>query len=235
MATTKQDKELLAKSRRSKKRTPGDGSIQRRLIVMAIQSFYVFLTYHHIKNYKTSLPLYQQNTIIFFYAFYIFRTSIGSFYLRIESYYGWAPVIFLGFIIFPLLTLPSTFFCYPMGPLAGIRYMISISLYLIGSIIHSSYEFTRFFFKKNVTKNKLYQSGLSSIVRHPNFFGDLLLYLGWTLMSNNVWNLIIPCYQFYYFYFQLIPELESYLKAKYGHKQFNIYAQNVKALIPFVI
>ena len=232
---TEKDQELIKNSRRSKKRKAGDGSIQRRLIFLAITTFYTFLTWFWINNYKTDLPKYQANTLVIFYAFYIIRTTIGNFYLRFDNYFGWAPVIILGLIIFPLLTLPPGLFPRPMPSKAGIKYMMSVFLYMVGSIMHSSYEFTRFFFKQNVNKGKLYKSGLSSLVRHPNFCGDLILYIGWMLLSNNIWTLLIPCYQFYYFYKQLIPELESYLRAKYGHKQFDDYAKDVKALIPFII
>ena len=75
---TEKDRELIKKSRRSKKRKVGDGSIQRRLIFLAITSFYTFLTWFWINNYKTDLPKYQANTLVIFYAFYILRTTIGK-------------------------------------------------------------------------------------------------------------------------------------------------------------
>ena len=234
---TKEAREILKKSRRSKKRQPGDGSLMRRFIFLTITSLLVTFTYYYIKTYKTSLPLYQQNTIIAFHAFYILRTNIGNFMTRLDAYYSWIGVVMLSVFIFPFITLPMTFFANPMEDTFGFKYLtfLSILLYMIGSVIHSSYEFTRFFFKQNVTKNKLYTSGLSAVVRHPNFFGDLLLFFGWAVVSNNFWCLLVPCYQFWHFYKTVIPELETYLRAKYGEVQYNKYAKDVKALIPLII
>eukprot|EP01083_Nonionella_stella_P139234 424308_1 len=233
--STKQAMDLVKNSRRSKKRKPGDGTLQRRFIFLMATSSYALASYFYIKNYKTSLPLYQQNTLIFFYAFYVLRTNVSNFYLRNENYFSWKAVIGLGLFIYPMLTFPLSLFCRPMEQTPTVRYMIPVALYLVGSVMHSSYEFTRFFFKKHVNKNKLYKLGLASVVRHPNYFADLLLYLGWSFMSNNPWNLLIPTYQFYHFYKKSIPELEAYLKAKYGDKEFARYRQDVKALIPFVL
>ena len=119
------------------------------------------------------------------------------------------------------------------GP--GYIFWFSCSLYVIGSLIHSVYEFSRFAHKQSAKGHKLYRGGFAVIVRHPNYYGDLLIYLGWALMSNNPWTLGIPAFQFCYFYFSLIPNLDEYLKAKYGRKMYEDYQYHVKGLIPFLM
>ena len=87
----------------------------------------------------------------------------------------------------------------------------------------------------NSKGHKLYRNGLAVVVRHPNYYGDLLIFSGWSLMSNNPWILGIPAFQFCYFYFVLIPKLDEYLKAKYGRKMYEDYEYHVKGLIPFLL
>eukprot|EP00494_Astrolonche_serrata_P020197 UN20415 len=38
-------------------------------------------------------------------------------------------------------------------------------------------------------EGKLYTQGFFSITRHPNYFGDILIFVGWALLTQN-WKMI---------------------------------------------
>jgi len=233
---SRQDLDFVRNHRRSRKSQPGDGTYSRRIIFLVLISMYVLLTYFAVRYQKWELPRYQQDALIMFYAVYVLRTGVSNFYLRMSLYYSWKSLLLMGFGIFPMLTLPIAYCAEPFiewNP--GYLFWVSCSLYVIGSLIHSIYEFSRFDHKQSAKGHKLYRTGLAVIVRHPNYYGDLLIFLGWTLMSNNPYLLIIPVFQFWYFYFVLIPKLDEYLKAKYGRKMYEDYAYHVKGLIPFLM
>lgn len=110
-----------------------------------------------------------------------------------------------------------------------------VGLYAIGSIMSNLCQLQRKWFKQDPkNKGKLYTKGLFSISRHPNYFGDLLLFTGWYGLSENYYTFIVPLLMFFNFYFNEIPNLEAYLKLKYS-KQWKQYQTNVKSLIPFVL
>ena len=234
--SSKADAAFVKKSRRSRRSEPGDGSFNRRLMFLVLIASYAVFTYHYIRKRKTTLPRYQQSALIMFYAVYVLRTGVASFYLRMDRYYSWLGLIGLGLIMWPMLTFPMALFAEPfMEWNPGCLFWASCCLYTAGSLIHTVYEFTRFMHKQSAKGHKLYRNGLAVIVRHPNYYGDLLIFSGWALMTNNPWTLGIPAFQFFYFYFFLIPSHDEYLKAKYGRRMYEDYEYHVKGLVPFLM
>jgi steroid 5-alpha reductase family enzyme len=83
-------------------------------------------------------------------------------------------------------------------------------------------------------KGKLYTHGLFSITQHTNYFGDLILFSGWMLLTTYKFMLIIPFIMLLGFIFQSIPELNDYLKKKYP-QEFEKYQKSTPhQLIPFI-
>eukprot|EP01084_Bolivina_argentea_P274634 468154_1 len=176
--------------------------------------------------YKTTLTL--------FHLIYTMRSTLSFHVFFKNTNVTKATVISLGFIIMPLFTLIAPITAKPIEK-KYLTAQIGMGLYVFGSIIHTLAEFHRFIWKSNKTNTgKLFTKGLYSISRNPNYLGDILLYEGWYLYSNNKWNQVIPIMMAGNFAMTLIPTKEKYLAAKYA-TQWNDYTNNVKSLIPYVL
>jgi protein-S-isoprenylcysteine O-methyltransferase Ste14 len=107
-------------------------------------------------------------------------------------------------------------------------------LIVIGSFINSFSELQRHWWKQDPShKGKLYTEGLFHYAMHINYFGDVVLFTGWVLLTHNLWTLLLPisiALQFIYFH---IPGLDSYLADHYGDA-FQDYAKKTKKLFPFI-
>jgi steroid 5-alpha reductase family enzyme len=107
-----------------------------------------------------------------------------------------------------------------------------IILFLIGSWMNTQSEYTRYIWKKNEDhKGKLYTAGLFKYSMHINYFGDIILFTGFALITQSFSLLIIPLVMALNFIFFIIPRLDKYLASKYGD-EFNEYAARTKKLIP---
>ena len=111
--SSREDAEFVRRHRRSRKSEPGDGSITRRAMLLVLQLSYAVFAYFYIRNYKTTLPQYQQAALIMFYGVYVLRTGVASFSLRTSLYFAWISLIMLGMVIFPMLTFPMFIFAEP--------------------------------------------------------------------------------------------------------------------------
>ena len=60
------------------------------------------------------------------------------------------------------------------------------------------------------------------------------MFCGWYGFSKNYYTFLIPLAMFCNFHFAVIPEIENYLKKKYG-QQWEQYEKNVKSFIPFIL
>ncbi len=119
------------------------------------------------------------------------------------------------------------------SPLSAVD-LVSVGLFGLGSVFNTGAEFQRKRFKDNPENDgKLYTQGLFSVVRHPNYLGDVLWALGWALMTRNVWALLIPVVAAVGFAFFFIPQLSAYLSQRYD-KQFESWAKRTKRLIPYI-
>eukprot|EP01084_Bolivina_argentea_P084239 152394_1 len=112
--------------------------------------------------------------------------------------------------------------------------IVFILLYIVGSFFNSYSEIQRKQFKKLATsKGKLYTEGLFKYSRHPNYFGDALLFAGWGLLTWKFWNVWVSLFMSFTFVSYHIPDLEKYLKQRYS-KDWDQYQNTVAPFIPFV-
>ena len=223
------------KHRRATPPQPGS-SFNRILISFAILS-YAAITYYYLTNYKEELPDFQRQGLIAFHAIYAFRSIISFNVFQAYRNFSKAGSIILGCIIFPIFTLTPTFSARAIEEdyCCSRAFKIALGLYGFGSFIHTLSEYQRWRFKADKgNKGKLYTGGLFASCRNPNFLGDILLYGGWYLSSNNYFNQIVPIFIAWNFVSKLIPEKEKYLSGKY-EKQWSEYAKNVKSLFPYVL
>lgn len=109
-----------------------------------------------------------------------------------------------------------------------------IVLYLTGSYLNTWSELNRQRWKRDPeNKGHLYTQALFKYVRHINYFGDILLFIGFALITQDIRALYIPLFMTLNFIFILIPAKEAYLKDKY-RKEFILYSHRSKKLIPFI-
>ncbi len=111
---------------------------------------------------------------------------------------------------------------------------VAIALFLFGSGINTGSEWQRSHFKKSLHSiGKLYTRGLFSIVRHPNYLGDILWATGWAILTRNFWSSVIPIICAAFFIFMFIPQLSKYLAERYG-EQYLEWEKRTKKIFPLI-
>ena len=116
----------------------------------------------------------------------------------------------------------------------GIVEIIGIWLYLAGSYLNTHSEYSRHVWKSRAkNKGRLYTAGLFSLSMHINYFGDIVLFTGFAMVTHRLSMLVIPLIMTLNFIFNIIPSLDRYLEEKYKD-EFREYARKTKKLIPFI-
>ena len=120
----------------------------------------------------------------------------------------------------------------------GLNWMsyIGIALWLIGFLFEAVGDWQKSKFKANpANQGKIMQSGLWRYTRHPNYFGEALLWWG-------IWVFVLPAG---YWYVSIISPIiltflltkvsgVAMLERKYkGNKEFENYARKTSAFIPW--
>lgn len=112
--------------------------------------------------------------------------------------------------------------------------LLAFLLLLAGSYLNSYSEMQRKWWKANsANKGRCYTLGLFKHSIHINYFGDMVLFTGWCLFTQNMWTLALPLLMTGMFIFLHIPGLDRYLSERYG-EEFDTYAATTKKLIPFI-
>lgn len=111
---------------------------------------------------------------------------------------------------------------------------VGVVLYLAGSWVNSYSEYARHVWKQRPENHgRLYTEGLFRYSRHPNYFGDLVLFPGLSLICGAWITAVVPLLMLGFFVFVNIPMLDSHLHDHYG-ASFGNYARRTRKLIPFV-
>ena len=116
----------------------------------------------------------------------------------------------------------------------GVVEVIGILLYLSGSYINTHSEYYRHVWKlKEENRGRLYTEGLFSLSMHINYFGDIVLFTGFAMVTHSLSMLVIPLIMTVNFVFNIIPSLDKYLEKKYKD-EFRDYSKKTKKLIPLI-
>lgn len=111
---------------------------------------------------------------------------------------------------------------------------LALLLYIVGTIFHFGADYQKYVFKQNpANKGKLLTSGLWGFSRHPNYFGDFLIFVSFAALSASPFGLLSPLVNFLQYYFDAIPKNEAMAQQRYG-KEWDNYVQKVRCLIPFL-
>jgi steroid 5-alpha reductase family enzyme len=174
--------------------------------------------------------------LLFCCVIYLLRHGITLFYLlarRVEwgEVFGLA-VFFALFEIGLLLVGGGVFRDSPIA-LSWLD-VFALVLYLSGSFLNSASEIQRKLWKEDPSnKGHCYTGGLFKYSMHVNYFGDVVLFTGWSLITATLWALGLPVLMLLMFMFLHIPPLDEYLVGRYGD-EFVTYRSKTKRLIPFV-
>ncbi|MDR0971293.1 MAG: isoprenylcysteine carboxylmethyltransferase family protein [Bacteroidales bacterium] len=75
------------------------------------------------------------------------------------------------------------------------------------------------------------KTGIYSIVRHPLYLGNFLMWLSLCLFIGNLWFIIVFCLVYWLYYERIMYAEESYLTDKFGEEYLQ-WANSVPAFIP---
>ncbi|WP_338896078.1 DUF1295 domain-containing protein [Streptomyces sp. TG1A-60] len=116
----------------------------------------------------------------------------------------------------------------------GVLPWLGVVLYLLGSYLNTGSEYQRKLWKQAPEhKGKLYTEGLFKYSMHINYFGDVVLFTGFALVTGSPWAFVIPAIMACLFSFVNIPMLDKYLAERYG-EAFHQYSEKTAKLVPFV-
>ncbi len=185
-----------------------------------------------LKPYAINGNFTRQVLLMFCLLFYVSRLFITAF-VFLKRKMGWGETVLVsGLMSFALFSFARVGGNSHL-PLNILDYLGFI-LFLGGSWINTYSEYTRHIWKKSdINKGKLYTGGLFKYSMHINYFGDIVLFSGLALITQNFVLLVIPLIMALNFVFFLVPSLDKYLDKKYSD-EFKVYAGRTKKLIPGV-
>eukprot|EP01059_Diplonema_ambulator_P025819 TRINITY_DN42911_c0_g1_i1.p1 TRINITY_DN42911_c0_g1~~TRINITY_DN42911_c0_g1_i1.p1 ORF type:complete len:243 (+),score=90.82 TRINITY_DN42911_c0_g1_i1:53-781(+) len=142
--------------------------------------------------------------------------------------------VFLTNVFMWVYTLPF----YWAADLEGMDYpqYIAVLVYCIGTIFHFGSDYQKHQYKQDPShKGVLLQSGFWGLSRHPNYFGDFLIFLSYALLVPATWQAYFsPLVNILQYAFDAIPKSEKMAAQRYGD-QWAEYRKNVACFVPFVI
>lgn len=116
----------------------------------------------------------------------------------------------------------------------GLWEVVGGCLVAIGSVINTGSEWQRHVWKQRPeNEGHLFTGGLFQYSRHINYFGDLVLFSGWALMTGRPALLVVPALMVCGFVFVNVPAQDRYLAERYG-EEYESYGDRTARLIPYV-
>ncbi len=139
-----------------------------------------------------------------------------------------------------VILLPTLYVFERSSYLRGVSYLGMI-IFAIGLIIETVADYQKYQFKNNNPKGFI-SSGLWAYSRHPNYFGEILCWIGiyifafpHMLFFHKILALLSPLYIISILcFFSGIPPLEKRYNERYArNKQYQQYKQSTSLLIPW--
>ena len=138
----------------------------------------------------------------------------------------------------PLIILPLLFYSLftPVGTLFNLLFYIGLSVSLLGECIRIiTVAFVPAGTSGRNTKQQkatsLNQTGIYSIVRHPLYLGNFLMFLGPFIFTGNIYGIIIFILSFWIYYERIMYAEETFLISKFGSEYEN-WSSKTPAFIP---
>jgi protein-S-isoprenylcysteine O-methyltransferase Ste14 len=122
----------------------------------------------------------------------------------------------------PRLENVWTFICFAIGVLG-----LMLRAFVVGYAAHGTSGRNA----RAQQADALNTSGLYSVVRHPLYLGNYLMWLSATLLTNTVWLPIVVSLIFWLYYERIMSAEEAFLRAKFG-ATFEQWAARTPAFVP---
>lgn len=189
---------------------------------------YIYLLYRS----SAEVNLLQTHVLAIAGFVYILRVYLLALYLlRRDISFEEIVVVMLAF--FPLVL--SSFALNRTESTTAIQLVFGVAAYAIGSFLNTYSELQRKRWKMQPGhKGCCYTQGLFSASRNINYFGDVVLFSGWAMLTGVWWNAWVPIFMFLSFWFYHIPEKEKYLANRYAKEWPSYKKQTPWALVPYV-
>jgi steroid 5-alpha reductase family enzyme len=116
----------------------------------------------------------------------------------------------------------------------GLQDLIAVAVYIAGTVFHHGGDYQKRRFKlRTDTRGKLLNTGFWRLCRHPNYFGDFLIYVSFAVLSGNIWGWIAPLLNLAQYAFDAIPKNEKWATERYGNA-WQAYRTRTKAFFPYL-
>ena len=130
-----------------------------------------------------------------------------------------------------LYCLPFYFLARRDGP-ADILDVLAICVYGVGSVLHAAADLEKKRFKERPdSAGCILDSGLWAWSRHPNYFGDFLIYVSWAIFAGHPWGWVAPAANLLQYVFDAIPKNEAWAAERYG-SAWTEYARRTSRFVP---
>ncbi len=174
-----------------------------------------------------------RRVLLFACSFVYFLRLLPGTFIFLKRRMAWSEVA----IVAPWIAVIQISFALLGGTSSaaiGASDILAVLLYAIGSYLNTGSEYLRYLWKlRPQNQGHLYTRGLFHYSMHINYFGDLVLFSGFALLTHRLWAGIVPLLMLAGFVFFNIPALDGYLRRKYG-AEFEEYARRTCKLIPFL-
>lgn len=112
--------------------------------------------------------------------------------------------------------LPFYFVGRDTAPL-GLSAVLAVVVYAVGTVFHIGGDLQKRRFKRQPDSHgRLLETGFWSLCRHPNYFGDFLIYTSFALLARHPLAWIAPALNLLQYLFDAIPKNEQWAAGKYG-------------------
>ncbi len=132
-------------------------------------------------------------------------------------------------------------YCFPFLWAVGRKGMfhafdrVAVAVYVLGTIFHFASDYQKHRFKCHPdSRGRLLDTGRWGMCRHPNYFGDFLVYLSFALASASPWGFLSPVANLVQYLADAIPKSEEMSRKGYGDA-WDDYCRRVRCFIPYVL
>lgn len=187
---------------------------------------HIFGATHHIG------PSFRRSLLAASAVLYFLRV-LGTLFVFIKRKVPWSEVATIAVWI-GIIDILFAYFGGRTETAVGVWTVIGGCLVLGGSAINSGSEWQRMIWRrKPENKGHLFTDGLWRYSRHVNYFGDIVLFTGWVMMTGVPALFVIPVLMIGGFAFANVPAQDRYLAERYGD-EYKAYADRTARLIPFI-
>jgi len=128
--------------------------------------------------------------------------------------------------------LPFHYVAHRTGPF-DLLDASGLLVYAAGTVVHFLADLQKKRFKDHPeNRGRLLDSGLWRYSRHPNYFGDLVVYVGWAVMCGSPWGWLCPAANLLQYTFDAIPKNEAWAAEHYG-QDWADHTARTSRLIPW--